>query len=298
MATSTDLRRVPRSRRLRAWGRGGPAGALWPPAASGLLALSLAALAAGAVPEAFLPSQVTSSMTLPPALHWLLAGQAAILLLLAPPLLMPRVAGVSVAAATVSPVSGRTADSPSAEPPSFSFWPLAAVGAGRIILLLIVSAPLYGVAAKLSDVSLSRLADCLLDLLAVAAAAWGLGLWWIDAPASSPRDSAGPAVAPGAAPADAESSPWLTLGRTAALVLALSAALAAPAAHYLVREFAGQNLSWLAQASPTLFLLDLPDRLASVPLWPSLLWPVVGLASLLARLSVAPLSHRASTVTM
>ena len=113
--------------------------------------VSLAALAAGAFPELFLPPHLTAGLNPPPALGVLLAAQAAFLLIF-----WPLLAGLR---------QGRP-------------WAShAAATVGEYLLWLAVSAPLYLVAAWLADATAADVVRGVLYLSAVAAGAWGLTSW-------------------------------------------------------------------------------------------------------------------------
>ena len=201
---------------------------------------SLAALAAGAFPEMFLPAHVADRLACPPALQLLLAAQAGFLIMFCP-LIIARRAGCR----------------PSA------FLPDLPAEAGEFLILLIASAPLYLVAAWLSDATALDVLRGVLYLAGVAVAAWGLGLW-----ASAGRAAILSAVA----------------------FVAVAAALAAPVVYYLVAEVtdAGTRVRWLWSAGPITCAFSVAaargDHWYPAPLWAWALWPAVGAALVCGRL--------------
>ncbi len=128
-----------------------PAAPLWRPAGAVFLAVSLGALAAGAMPGLFLPPHRAAALSPAPALPLLCAAQAAFLLVVCPLLLRAR---------------GNR---------SLASYLLATVG--EYVLWLAASVPLYVVAAWVSDATARDVVRAGLYLSGVAAAAWGLGLW-------------------------------------------------------------------------------------------------------------------------
>lgn len=133
-----------------------PAAALpwrpWRPADAAFMVASLAALAAGAFPEVFLPAHVVDRLACPPALQMLLAAQAGLLIMFCPLIIARR--------------AERRA-----------FLPGLLTQAGEFLTLLIAGAPLYLVGAWLSDATALDVIRGVLYLAGVGVAAWGLGLW-------------------------------------------------------------------------------------------------------------------------
>ena len=121
---------------------------LWRPAGVVFLAVSLGALAVGAVPEFILPLHQVQAMPAPPALPMLLAAQAAFILLLCPLLSRPAAPAVLI---------GRNA--------------------AEHLVWLAAGIPLYIVAGWLSDATAWDVLRGAAYLTAVAAAGWGLGVW-------------------------------------------------------------------------------------------------------------------------
>lgn len=214
---------------------------LWRPAGVVFLAFSAAAAAAGAFPELFLPAHVAQGMTAPPALPTLMAAQAIFIMAFCPLLLRPREG---------RPLGGYLLET-----------------VGEYVLWLIVSIPLYAVAGWLSDATAREVARGVLYLSAVAAGAWGLGLW----------------VGSGRA------------GLAAAAVLAaLMAAVGLPVIHYVAAELAESpaSLWWLAPAAPATCAFALTADRAGPwhphPIWAWALWPTIGLLAAFARTLVRP----------
>ncbi len=225
MAASTDQPAAPADRPH-----------LWRPASVAFLAVSLAALAAGAMPELFIPRDRAGEFAAPPAMGLMLAAQVVFVLLLSTLLVRPR-AGSAAGAYLLASLA-------------------------EFAVLVAASAPLYVIAAWLSDGAVRDVARCLLYLAAVATAAWGLGQW-----TASSRPAALTVVA----------------------LLAAVAAVGAPVVCYLLAELADSPAGggWLSPATPATFGFRLADRSPDLlvgPVWAWLLWPAVGAAAMLARL--------------
>jgi len=123
----------------------------WRPASVVFLAVSLAALAAGAFPEWFLPPDRAREFAAPPAMGLMLAAQVTFVLLFCALLIRRR---------DERPVGRYLVDS-----------------VVEYAVLVAASVPLYVLAAWLSDGAARDVARCLLYLTAVVAAAWGLAQW-------------------------------------------------------------------------------------------------------------------------
>jgi len=215
---------------------------LWRPVGVVFLAVSLGGLALGTMPELMLPEHRVEAMSAVPALPMLLAVQAAFIMLF-------------------RPVLARWYARP-AQIVRF---------AAEHLVWLVVSIPLYVVAAWLSDASAWEAAGGAGYLTAVAAGAWGLGLW------------------AGAAPPAA---------MTAVALLATMVALGGPVACYIVAEFRGwsaglDGLLWAFPATCGWRLACRADTSAVAPVWAWALWPVVGLAAAVTRFLIVPARLRA-----
>jgi len=214
---------------------------LWRPAGVVFLVVSAAAVAAGAFPELLFPRHVAQRMTAPPALPGLMAAQAVFVMIFCTLLLRPR--------------AGR----------GLGLYLLETVG--EYILWLAVSVPLYVVAAWLSDATVREVIRGVLYLSAVAAGAWGLGLWFV---------SGRPAM------------------MTAAVLVAVLAAAGLPVVYYLLAELAASppGAAWLRWAGPATCAFGLTaargGRWYPSPLWSWALWLAVGVLAGFARLVVSP----------
>ncbi len=125
---------------------------LWRGAGVAFLAVSLAALAAGAFPELIVPAHVADRMASPPALRAVLAAGAGFVILFCPLVLARR---------------GEVR-------PTLRCF-LAATG--EYLLVVIAAIPLYVVAAWLADAVVLDVVRGVLYLTGVAVGAWGLALW-------------------------------------------------------------------------------------------------------------------------
>ena len=218
----------------------------WHPAGAVFLAVSVGALAVGSLPESFLQPDFGGGFASPPALRVLLAAQAGLLMLICPVVLGRRAAA-----------AGRSA--PSGEVALASIFPAA----GEYVMLLVASAPLYVVAAWLSDAAAGDVVRGLLYLTGVAMAAWGLSLWVRKGHAAT---------------------------TTAAALAAALIAVGMPLTYYVLTEMTGRGVppEWLFSAGPATCAYSVAAaRGASwhpAPIWAWALWPGVAAALAFARL--------------
>jgi hypothetical protein len=251
---------------------------LWQMSGVVFVGLSLLGLAAGTFPDRLLPLHSLAAAN-PPALAALLAVQASLMLLLAP-LVAMRLGStgsqpVALAGSTgfqPVPLGGSTVDAwvPKRHPPYGLPTPparLIATLAGRQVLWIIASAPLYLAGAWFADATAADVLRALVYLAGVSVAGLGLSLW-----AASGRNAIAAAV----------------------VLLALTVTAILPVLTYLAKDVAE---AWaladaLWQASCATFPFTVAASHAPqwypTPLWPAVAWPVAGLILIFSYLVVRP----------
>lgn len=220
---------------------GGAARHLWGAADLVFLAISILALAAGLFPERLLQADLAGDLPHPPTLQAVVAAQAGFLMLFCPLLLARR----RLARPGAGGVLGQFA-----------------VAAAEYLILIVVSVPVYWVAAWFADATVVDVLRGVLYLTAVALAGWGVSLWAVKGSPAS-----------------------VTVVALASAVIALGL----PVTYYLLAEVTELSVSagWLFSASPATCAYSVAASRAGhwypMPVWSWALWVGVAGASLLAR---------------
>ncbi len=218
--------------------------AVWRPGALVYLAMLLGGLAAGLWPQYIYPAQRNHPVPLP-ALQCLIAAQAAFFILVFP-LFLRRSAspGAGDASGAVTAIAG---------PHGPGCWcRYLAAAAAQTIVLVVIAAPFYVLAAYLADATATDVLRAVVYIVSICPLAWWGG--WALA-------RSGGAV-------------------TAALLVLLTAGLGLPAAWYIARDFFNSSAAatlwriapaleaWNAAASRS-------EGLLPVPAWPVIVFPIV-----------------------